>query len=139
MTHEFKTPIATISLAADSIKSPKIIENPTKIARFIGIIKQENKRMLDQVEKVLQMALLEKKEFKLKPEPLDINRLIENAVEHIGLQVIPKGGSVTTELDKNVKALYGDKTHLNNIIHNLLDNANKYSPENPTSRLHQNN
>ena len=131
MTHEFKTPIATISLAADSIISPMVIESSDKIKRFAGIIQQENKRMLSQVEKVLQMALIDKKDFSLKLSPVDMHAVIDEAIEHTNLQIQPRGGSITKELQASPAIIEGDQTHLSNVIHNLLDNANKYSPEPP--------
>jgi two-component system phosphate regulon sensor histidine kinase PhoR len=131
MTHEFKTPIATISLASDSIISPMIISNKDKIKRFAGIIKQENKRMLSQVEKVLQMALIDKKDFELKISGVDVHTLIEQAVENANLQIQRRGGHIKTFLKATKYMIMGDMTHLSNVIHNLLDNANKYSPDSP--------
>ncbi len=131
MTHEFKTPIATISLAADSITSPMISGNTDKVNRFAGIIKQENKRMLNQVEKVLQMAQIDKENFKLNITTIDLNEVILQAVQHTNLQVEPKGGKVKANLQADKVTIQGDQTHISNIIHNLLDNANKYSPETP--------
>jgi two-component system, OmpR family, phosphate regulon sensor histidine kinase PhoR len=132
MTHEFKTPIATISLATDSILNPKIIENSEKITKFIGIIKQENKRMNSQVEKVLQMALLDKSEYKLNISEIDIHETIEQAVANIMMQVEKREGIVTMHLDASHYKLEGDITHIASIVNNLLDNANKYSSQNPT-------
>ena len=131
MTHEFKTPIATISLAADSITSPMISGSPEKIKRFAGIIKQENKRMNNQVEKVLQMALIDKQEFSLKLTSINLNDIITTAVENIGLQVEKRNGTAVADLKADNPVIEGDATHIANIINNLLDNANKYSPENP--------
>jgi two-component system phosphate regulon sensor histidine kinase PhoR len=131
MTHEFKTPIATISLAADSITSPLVMNHPDKLKRFANIIKQENKRMNSQVEKVLQMAVIDKKEFSLKLTDINLHDVIYNAVENITLQVEKKDGTVNTELGATQPVIQGDMTHISNIINNLLDNANKYSPEQP--------
>lgn len=131
MTHEFKTPIATISLAVDSIISPMVISSHDKIKRFAGIIQQENKRMLSQVEKVLQMALIDKKDFNLKVSPVNIHEVIEEAIEHSNLQVQPRGGEIRRELKAEDPVIQGDQTHLSNVIHNLLDNANKYSTDAP--------
>ncbi len=131
MTHEFKTPIATISLATDSITSDKISSDPSKVQRFAGIIRQENKRMHSQVEKVLQMALLDKKDFSLKLSPVNVHEVIERAVENIGLQVEQKDGVVHTKLEAEEPVILADRIHIANIINNLLDNANKYSPEKP--------
>lgn len=131
MTHEFKTPIATISLATDSITNPSILGNPEKVKRFAHIIKQENNRMNNQVEKVLQMALIDKQDFSLKIAPVNLHEIIAAAVEHINLQVEKKGGMATIELKAERPVVEGDLTHISSIIHNLLDNANKYSPEKP--------
>lgn len=130
MTHEFKTPIATISLASDSISSPMILNDKDKILRFTSIIKQENKRMLSQVEKVLQMAMLDKKDFQLKINQVDIHDVITKAVETMNLKVLKRNGILRTELKANSHVIQADITHISNIIHNLLDNAEKYSPDN---------
>lgn len=129
MTHEFKTPIATISLASDSIGSPMILNNPDKVMRFTNIIKEENQRMLSQVEKVLQMAMLDKKDFQLKLSTVDIHSLISKAVEHMNLKVLKRNGILRTDLNAKSTTLKADATHISNIIHNLLDNAEKYSSE----------
>lgn len=135
MTHEFKTPIATIDLAADSITSPLIVSQSNKVIRFAGIIKQENRRLLSQVEKVLQMALLDKRDFKLRFSEVNLHEIILQAVEHINLQVEQKGGKVIAELEAAQPSIYADQTHISNIIHNLLDNANKYSLEKPLIKV----
>jgi two-component system phosphate regulon sensor histidine kinase PhoR len=131
MTHEFKTPIATISLASDSIANPMVISQPEKIRRFVDIIKQENKRMNSQVEKVLQMAQIDRKDINLKLTDVNIHEVIDRAVEYISLQVEKKEGTVKTELNATQPILEADLTHISNVINNLLDNANKYSPEKP--------
>ncbi|MCP9237383.1 sensor histidine kinase KdpD [Lewinella sp. JB7] len=131
MTHEFKTPIATISLATDSIVSPRVSNDATKVMRFARIIKQENKRMNDQVEKVLQMAKLDKSRLNLNLTAVDLHAVIQSAVEYICLQVEPRGGTVTTDLSADPYVVEGDLTHLSSLVNNLLDNANKYSPEAP--------
>jgi two-component system phosphate regulon sensor histidine kinase PhoR len=131
MTHEFKTPIATISLAADSITSPLIIRNPEKLTRFANIIRQENKRMNSQVEKVLQMALLDKRDFQLNLTGVNLHEVIERALQNISLQVEKRGGAASSSLQATQPVVQGDQTHLANIINNLLDNANKYSSNSP--------
>lgn len=131
MTHEFKTPIATISLATDSIVSPKVSANPEKVKRFASIIKQENKRMNDQVEKVLQMAKLDKSTLNLNLSPVDLNDVITDAAVYISLQVEPRDGTVETDLQAEPAIVEGDLTHISSLINNLLDNANKYSPNAP--------
>ncbi len=131
MTHEFKTPIATISLASDSILSPSILSNQDKVSRFINIIKQENARMLGQVEKVLQMAQIEKENLELKLVHCNVHELIENAVINAELKIQAKGGTIITNLDAKNPVIEGDVTHISSIINNLLDNAEKYTPESP--------
>ncbi|MBK8628157.1 MAG: HAMP domain-containing histidine kinase [Saprospiraceae bacterium] len=131
MTHEFKTPIATISLASDSILSPSILENKDKVTRFINIIKQENKRMLSQVEKVLQMAQIEKENVELRFNPLNLHEVIQDAVINAELKVQAKGGTITTNLLAQKPIIMADGTHISSIINNLLDNAEKYTPESP--------
>ena len=131
MTHEFKTPIATISLATDSITNGTVINNADKIKRFAGIIKQENKRMLNQVEKVLQMARIDKKDFQLKLTEVNLNQLVEQAAGHSRLKVEQREGKLSTRLDARQPIFEADLTHISNIIHNLLDNAEKYSNEKP--------
>ncbi|MEM9528234.1 MAG: HAMP domain-containing sensor histidine kinase, partial [Bacteroidota bacterium] len=121
MTHEFKTPIATISLATDSIISPKISANPEKVKRFANIIKQENKRMNNQVEKVLQMAKLDKSKLNLNLTAVDLNQVVTEAVEYISLPVEPRGGTVTTDLRATPSVVEGDMTHLASLVNNLLD------------------
>lgn len=131
MTHEFKTPIATISLATDSITSPSIINNPDKIRRFAGIITAENKRMNGQVEKVLQMAQLDRDAIHLNVTKVNLNEIIEHAIDNISLQVSKRDGIVTSDLKAQDPIIEGDQNHIANILNNLLDNANKYSPDRP--------
>ena len=131
MTHEFKTPIATISLASDSIVSPMILGNPEKVQRFANIIKQENKRMNSQVEKVLQMALIDKRDFSLKFTEVNLHEVIQAAVENITLRVEKRDGVVKPSLLATKPIIEGDLTHVANVINNLLDNAEKYSPDKP--------
>ena len=139
MTHEFKTPIATISLAADSITSPMILGNSNKVERFAEIIKQENKRMNSQVEKVLQMAQIDKREFGLKLTEINLHDVIRQAVQNAALQVEKKQGKVSVDLQASPSTIEGDLTHISNVINNLLENANKYSPNNPDISVHTRN
>lgn len=139
MTHEFKTPIATISLAADSIGSPMIVNNPDKIKRFVDIIRQENRRMNSQVERVLQMAQIDKNEFQLRITEIDLHEIIQQAVDNFSLQVEKRDGTLSTDLQASMSMIEGDSTHIASIIHNLLDNANKYSPEKPEITIHTQN
>src|SRR5690606_11169556 len=129
--HEFKTPISTVSLACEALQDPEIGENKSFLKRYINIIKDENKRLGMQVEKVLQMATLDKKEFKLKMEKLDVHDIIDTAIHNINLQVEKRGGAIKKDLKAERREIVADEVHLTNIIYNLLDNANKYSPEKP--------
>lgn len=131
MTHELKTPIATISLAADALKNPKISGSQDGIERYTRIIKEENQRMHKQVERVLQAARFQRKEIVLNHDDVDVHQLIEKIVRSIGLQVQQRNGSVHVQLDASDYHLEADQEHLTNMIHNLLDNAMKYSPEEP--------
>jgi len=131
MTHEFKTPISTVSLACEALQDPEIKANDVFVKRYISIIGEENKRLGMQVEKVLQMATLDKKDFKLKLEKLDIHHVIENAIQHINLQIEKRGGDIKKELMAGKKEVIADEIHMTNIIYNLLDNANKYSLDHP--------
>lgn len=127
MTHEFKTPIATISVAADSITNQKIIENPERIRYFIEMIKKENTRMNRQVEDILTIARLDKKDFEFKWEAVNLHEVIEDAIQSIVLQVEKKGGTIVSELNAVNPVATSDYSHFANIVYNLLDNANKYS------------
>lgn len=131
MTHEFKTPLATIQLAADSIASPYVINEPEKIQRFIGIIKEENRRMNRQVETVLQMSMLDKKDFNLDLQPTHILPIVEKAVSNISLQVEHKNGTMKFVNNASNDLARVDQSHFINVIYNLLDNANKYSIDTP--------
>ena len=131
MTHEFKTPIATISLAADTITNSKVIKDEVSIRHFIGMIKKENNRMNKKVETILQIASLDKKEIEFKYENVSIHTIIEHALETIEIQVHQRNGKIKLSLNAEHPFIYGDGEHLTNLVNNLLDNAIKYSPESP--------
>lgn len=135
MTHEFKTPIATISVAADSISNQKIIENPERIRYFVEMIKKENIRMNRQVEDILTIARLDKKDFEFRWEAFNLHDVIDDAIQSIVLQVEKKGGSVVSELTAINPVATSDPTHFANLIYNLLDNANKYSMDAPEIKI----
>ena len=129
MTHEFKTPIATIGLATDSMTNDKVIGSPEKLRRFAGIIQAEGRRLNRQVEKILQAAQIERGELKLKYTEVDVNALVAAAAEHMALQVDKRGGRLSVALEAARPGVTADQTHLSNVVHNLLDNAIKYSPD----------
>lgn len=131
MTHEFKTPIATINLALDSIRNPKIIGDQEKVMRYLNMIKEENKRMNAQVENVLRISKLEKNELNISKERVKLHDLIEDAVAHIELIVEDRKGYVHIHLDAEKSSVLANETHFTNVIVNMLDNAVKYSDEAP--------
>ncbi len=131
MTHEFKTPIATINLALDAIKNPKIISDEEKVKRYVQMIREENKRMHGQVENVLRISRLEKNQIEISKDATDMHDTIEEAIEHIQLLVDDKKGSVTSHFKAISTEVLGNQFHLTNIVVNMLENAIKYSDESP--------
>ncbi len=131
MTHEFKTPIATINLALDAIKNPKIIEDKEKVLKYLQMIKDENKRMHAQVENVLRISKLEKKELNIVKESTNIHEVIEDAIEHVNLILEDREGTVTKHFNALRTSVLVNEVHFINVIVNILENAIKYSPEAP--------
>lgn len=131
MTHEFKTPIATISVAADSILNEKVIRQADRVQYYVEMIKKENVRMNRQVEDILTIARLDKKEFEFHWQAVDLHLLIEDVSESIRLQVNKRGGGLKLKLEAINPIVTSDPVHCSNLIYNLLDNANKYSPDHP--------
>ena len=135
MTHEFKTPIATISIAADSLTNDKVIGEADKVRFFAGMIRKENRRMNEQVERILQIARFDRKEFEFNFQSTDVHQIILDAVNGILLQVEQRGGSIETGFDATNPYVTTDPIHFSNLVYNLLDNANKYSPEAPEIKV----
>lgn len=131
MTHEFKTPIATINLALDAIRNPKTIEDRDKVLRYLGMIKEENKRMHAQVENVLRISKLEKNELNISKDKVDLHELIDDAITHVELIVEDRKGYIKTHFDAIETTVLANETHFTNVIVNILDNAIKYSPNAP--------
>jgi two-component system, OmpR family, phosphate regulon sensor histidine kinase PhoR len=131
MTHEFKTPIATISLAADTITNPRVINDEAGVRHFVSMIKKENSRMNRQVETILQIASLDKQDIEFRFGDVPVHSIIERAAEAMEIHIQQKNGTLKLELNAIDSVIYGDSEHLTNLVHNLLDNANKYSPEEP--------
>jgi len=131
MTHELKTPLATISLAIDALTNEKVIHDADKIKIYSSMIKEENKRMNKQVEKILQAARLEKEEIKLNLQKLDVHQIIAKVTDNISLQVQEKNGGLSLKLNATNPIIEADEVHFSNIIFNLLDNAMKYSTAAP--------
>ena len=142
MTHEFKTPLATISLAVDSIRHPNVNRVPSEVDRLSRIIEEENRRMHGHVERILQLAKMESGHLVIKKELFNLNEMLEEVVESMRLQVSSRKGILETDLDKSVQSLFGDRSHLYNALVNLLDNAMKYCERAPQivvkSKLHDN-
>ncbi len=139
MTHEFKTPLATISLAVDALKNVKVIGDKEKTDYFTGVIKEENKRMNKQVETILQAALLDRQEVQLDLKKQSAHELINNAVKNITLPLNEKGGDLVIQLDATNDMVMANEVHFTNFINNLLDNALKYSKEKPQIKLSTSN
>jgi two-component system, OmpR family, phosphate regulon sensor histidine kinase PhoR len=135
MTHEFKTPLATISLAVDALKNEKVKASEEKTNYFTHIIKEENKRMNKQVETILQAALLDKQEVQLNLKKLPAHDLITGALNNITLQVEEKQGKLEVNFNAEKDMIMADEVHFTNLINNLLDNAVKYSKENLEIKL----
>jgi len=143
MTHEFKTPISTISLAvemAQEVTAPRPqpgidtdvrTQERERLTRYMGIIRDETRRLGSHVEKVLQMALLDRGEIQLKLSSVNVHTVIENVFNNIGLQIEQRGGEIEIDFEADREIVEADEIHLTNILTNLVDNAIKYSPEAP--------
>ncbi len=138
MTHEFKTPISTISLACEALQDPDIGGGP-KRDDYVRMIRDENKRLGVLVENVLRSAVLDRGELKMKWEELDLHRVIEDALHNIRMQIDKQGGSLEQRLDAEKALVQGDRVHLVNVIYNLLDNALKYSGPEPSIAIRTRN
>lgn len=137
MTHEFKTPIATISLAVDAMRNEKVIQDREKMGYFSSIIKEENQRMNRQVETILKASQLEKQETDLNLKPVHVHEVIHDVVDNFALQLQEKEGKVELQLNAQTDLINADEVHFSNMVNNLVDNAVKYSKENtpPVIRL----
>jgi two-component system phosphate regulon sensor histidine kinase PhoR len=131
MTHEFKTPIATISLASEMLQKPSILASEEKARKYTSIIYDENQRLRNQVEHILQIAVLDREQFKLRKDDTDVHVVIEELVEQFNLLVKEKAGKISLRLNASLSLVEADPMHLRNMVSNLLDNANKYSPGKP--------
>ena len=134
MTHEFKTPISTINISADVISHPDILQEPQRLFKYGSIIKQENQRLNLLVEKVLQIARIEKGGIQLKKEHIDLNALIRTIVDN-SRSNLKADVNIEVILDQSIDKIPADVLHLTNIFHNLLDNAFKYAGDKPLIRI----
>jgi two-component system phosphate regulon sensor histidine kinase PhoR len=130
MTHEFKTPLATISLAVDAMKNDRVISDKDKLNYFSSIIKEENQRMNRQVETILRAALLDKQEVDLKLKPTHVHEVIKDVAENFTLQLHDKQGKIEFDLNAANDLVDADEVHFPNLVNNLIDNAVKYSKQN---------
>jgi signal transduction histidine kinase len=135
MVHEFKTPLSTITLAAEAIIRPDVIGQRARIRRYSGVIGEETARMKDQVSKILQMAMVEEGDYELTLVPLDMHALIEHVASVFAVQVESRGGSLTFNADAPDLTVPGDAMHLTNVVHNILENALKYTPGPPAIQI----
>ncbi|QNJ99224.1 sensor histidine kinase [Constantimarinum furrinae] len=131
MTHEFKTPIATINLALDAMNNPKVKENQEFRDRYLKMIRDENRRMHAQVENVLRISKLEKNELDLPKDRLKIHDVIDDAISHVSLIVEDRNGYIKTHFAALKDSVLGNESHLSNVFVNILDNAIKYSEDEP--------
>jgi len=135
MTHEFKTPISTISLASEVLSDKTIEKTVENTQKYLQIIRNENKRLAGMVETILQIAVLDKGELKLKIQEVDVHQVISDVVQSMHLLIQNKNGKVTLELNAQHYSLYADRMHIGNIIYNLIDNAIKYCNMEPSIKI----
>lgn len=131
MTHEFKTPVATIMIASEALKDPEVTEDKQRINRLAGIIFDENIRLGNHIERVLNIAKIDKGDLKLDFKDVDMNDLISAVADSMQLQFQKKEAKVQLNLSANNSSIIGDELHLSNVIYNLVDNALKYSKAQP--------
>jgi two-component system, OmpR family, phosphate regulon sensor histidine kinase PhoR len=135
MTHELKTPISTISLASQMLADKSLGSDAKNLEHISSLIQEESKRLGNQVERVLQMSILEEGRMSLRIQPVHFDQLVRQATEKISLQIGKKNGSIHLDLDSGNNPIEGDETHLTNVIFNLIDNAMKYCQKEPVIRI----
>lgn len=135
MTHEFKTPVSTISLACEALCDKDVVKSADMAQAYIRIISEENKRLGMMAEKILQASVIEKGQLQMKAEPCNMHDIISSAAQKTQLQIESRNGNLVVELGATEFTITGDRMHLTNVILNLLDNALKYSPQSPAITL----
>jgi two-component system phosphate regulon sensor histidine kinase PhoR len=123
---EFKTPISTIAVSAQVLKSPEILQQPERLYNYTSIIENENNRLKQHVERVLQMASLDKEEINLNQETIDLHDIVNEVLKSMQLSLNEKEGEITVQLEASNSTITGDRHHITNIVYNLIDNAIKY-------------
>ena len=131
MTHEFKTPISTISVASEMLMKENVYENPEKLLKYAHIIFDENARLKNQVEKVLQVAILDRGDYKLRFKEIDVHEILQVLIDNFQMIISKNKGTVFSRLNAANSFIEADRSHFTNVLHNLLDNAEKYSREVP--------
>jgi two-component system phosphate regulon sensor histidine kinase PhoR len=131
MTHEFKTPISTIALSSETLLQENISKDPERLKQYARIIQKENKRLENQVERVLSVAKLDKNELKLTMSTFSLHDLIQEAKDVFDLNQLNNGGTIVLDLQAKNEQIYADEVHIGNVIHNLVDNAIKYCETTP--------
>lgn len=139
MTHEFKTPIATINLALDALKNPKVADDKEFQIRYMKMIRDENRRMHAQVENVLRISRLERNELNIKKDRQKLHEIIDDAVSHVSLIVENRGGYINKHLEAQKSSVLASDLHMTNVVVNILDNAIKYSEEEPKIDIYTEN
>lgn len=135
MTHELKTPISTISLASQMLADKTLGTDAKNLEHISSLIQEESKRLGNQVERVLQMSILEEGKMSLRIQPVYFDHLVRQAVEKISLQIQKKNGSIELDLESGAEPIEGDETHLTNVVFNLIDNAMKYCQKDPVIKI----
>lgn len=135
MTHEFKTPVATIMIASEALKDHELRKDDSRIDRLAGIIYDENVRLGNHIERVLNLAKIDKEDFKLEQKEIAVNDLLAAVADSMSLQIQKNGAEIKLELNASKDAVLGDELHLSNVFFNLLDNALKYCQSNPLIEL----
>ena len=135
MTHELNTPIATIGVAIEAMENYGAMNDPVKSKEYLSISKHELGRLKTLVDKVLKISEIESNDNELSKEPLDFKMLVEHALKNLKLHFEKSNVSITTDFANKNYSVFGDKVHLTNLLHNVIDNAIKYSPENPIIKL----
>lgn len=131
MTHEFKTPISTVSLASEMLLRPDVQNNSEKTKKYAKVIYAENIRLKNQVEQILQIAVLDRREYSIRKIEIDVHLLLDEIISNSELFVNERNGNIHRIFSAERSKIRADKMHFINIISNLIDNANKYSPKNP--------